>query len=122
MPQQSNVAKAELREIKWVGKQVRDLPTRVKVQFNPETMKVALSNKKAGGDQRGGSAIQYVGKGTTKLSLDLWFDVTVPQTDGVGNKIDDVREQVIGLMNAAATLEVPLKVDAGVGRNWDEAH
>ncbi len=38
------------------------------------------------------------------------------------NKIDDVREQVIGLMNAAATLEVPLKVDAGVGRNWDEAH
>jgi DNA polymerase-1 len=38
------------------------------------------------------------------------------------NKIDDVREQVIGLMNAAATLDVPLKVDAGVGKNWDEAH
>ena len=38
------------------------------------------------------------------------------------DKIDPVREQVIGLMNAAATLEVPLKVDAGVGKNWDEAH
>jgi DNA polymerase-1 len=38
------------------------------------------------------------------------------------NKIDEVREQVISLMNGAATLDVPLKVDAGVGKNWDEAH
>jgi DNA polymerase I-like protein with 3'-5' exonuclease and polymerase domains len=25
-------------------------------------------------------------------------------------------------MEAAAELSVPLKVDAGVGKNWDEAH
>jgi DNA polymerase-1 len=26
------------------------------------------------------------------------------------------------LMSAAAELRVPLKVDVGAGRNWDEAH
>jgi DNA polymerase-1 len=36
--------------------------------------------------------------------------------------VDTVRERVIELMNGAAKLSVPLKVDAGVGINWDEAH
>jgi DNA polymerase-1 len=38
------------------------------------------------------------------------------------NKIDAVRARVIELMSGAADLSVPLKVDAGVGLNWDEAH
>ena len=38
------------------------------------------------------------------------------------DKVENVRERVIDLMNAAATLSVPLRVDAGVGANWDEAH
>ncbi len=38
------------------------------------------------------------------------------------DNIDHVRERVIELMNAAATLSVPLRVDAGIGDNWDEAH
>ena len=38
------------------------------------------------------------------------------------NAIDTVRERVIELMSGAAKLAVPLKVDAGIGRNWDEAH
>ena len=38
------------------------------------------------------------------------------------DKVDAVSERVIELMCAAATLEVPLKVDVGVGMNWDEAH
>jgi DNA polymerase-1 len=33
-----------------------------------------------------------------------------------------VKEQVVKLMCAAATLSVPLRVDAGLGKNWDEAH
>jgi len=33
-----------------------------------------------------------------------------------------VQKQVTGLMAAAADLRVPLKVDAGTGANWDEAH
>jgi DNA polymerase I len=33
-----------------------------------------------------------------------------------------VREEVVRLMNAAGNLRVPLKVEAGSGPNWDEAH
>ena len=36
--------------------------------------------------------------------------------------IDPVRDRVVELMNNAAKLSVPLRVDAGVGMNWDEAH
>ena len=33
-----------------------------------------------------------------------------------------VRDSVIALMSGAANLSVPLKVEAGLGPNWDEAH
>ena len=33
-----------------------------------------------------------------------------------------VQDQVTALMGTAATLKVPLKVEVGTGRNWDEAH
>jgi DNA polymerase-1 len=36
--------------------------------------------------------------------------------------VDDVRQRVIALMCAAGELSVPLEVEGGVGRNWDEAH
>ena len=36
--------------------------------------------------------------------------------------VDTVRDQVVTLMEGAADLEVALKVDAGTGKNWDEAH
>ncbi len=36
--------------------------------------------------------------------------------------VDAVKKQVIALMCNAATLSVPLRVDAGTGSNWDEAH
>jgi DNA polymerase-1 len=35
---------------------------------------------------------------------------------------DDVRQQVVQLMSGAAELSVPLKVEAGLGSNWNEAH
>lgn len=38
------------------------------------------------------------------------------------NAVDTVRERVIELMNGAASLSVPLKVDVGIGANWDDAH
>ncbi|NNC57478.1 MAG: DNA polymerase I, partial [Woeseiaceae bacterium] len=37
-------------------------------------------------------------------------------------KVGAVRDNVVDLMCAAADLSVPLKVDVGVGLNWDEAH
>jgi len=36
--------------------------------------------------------------------------------------IDDVRAGVVERMSGAAELSVPLLVEAGVGKNWDEAH
>ncbi len=38
------------------------------------------------------------------------------------DKVDAVSARVSELMNGAADLKVPLKVDVGVGSNWDEAH
>ena len=58
---------------------------RVKVQFNPETLKVTFANQivqpTGPGDQRGTPGRQYVGAGTTKLALQLWFDVTALPAD-----------------------------------------
>jgi len=36
--------------------------------------------------------------------------------------VDKVRRKVVALMEDAAELDVALKVDAGTGHNWDEAH
>jgi DNA polymerase-1 len=37
-------------------------------------------------------------------------------------EVDAARELVVREMGGAASLKVPLVVDTGVGRNWDEAH
>jgi DNA polymerase-1 len=37
-------------------------------------------------------------------------------------EIEAMRPAIIRIMESAATLAVPLRVDSGVGRNWDEAH
>ena len=55
------------------------------VQFNPETLKVTYSNTMQGGDQSGGSAIQFVSKSSTKMSVELWFDAAALADE------DDVR-------------------------------
>ncbi|MSQ91528.1 MAG: DNA polymerase I [Gammaproteobacteria bacterium] len=36
--------------------------------------------------------------------------------------VEKVRHEVASIMSGAATLSVPLKVDTGFGKNWDEAH
>lgn len=71
----------------------------VRVQLNPQTLKVTFSNQNAGGDQPKGSSVQFVGTGTTKLSVELVFDVSRPvppaegdrQEAGQGGTVDDVR-------------------------------
>jgi hypothetical protein len=83
--------KAELKAITWdEEQQVVELSKLVRVQFNPETLKVAYTNQTSGGDQSGGSATQFSGQGTTKLTVDLLFDVTAPAPDTPD--VDDVRE------------------------------
>ncbi len=52
-------------------------PKKFNVQFNPQTLKLNYSNQKAGGEQPKGSSTQFVGRGVTKLSLELWFDIAL---------------------------------------------
>lgn len=64
----------------------------VDVQFNPQTLKVNYKNQTSGGDQQGSSGVQFVGKGSTSLSVDLLFDVTRPTGRGGESSPDDVRK------------------------------
>ena len=36
--------------------------------------------------------------------------------------VDSIRDGIISRMRAAASLAVPLEVEAGIGDNWNEAH
>lgn len=75
------IARAKLQELEPGGKGEAG-PHFVEVQFNPETLKVSYSNqvvppeKEGVKEQRGTDGIQFLGKGTTKLSVQLWFDIT----------------------------------------------
>lgn len=112
MPKPGTLEKATLTEL-WPGsdnllaernKDGGD-PKRVTVQFNPQTLKVSLSNQNAGGSQPGGSSTQFVGQGTTKLSLELWFDVTLPRPSG-----DDPKGDVRNLTKDVAYFITPQEV------------
>jgi hypothetical protein len=74
------VAKARLVEIKWDAKQKQAEKVsggkNVEVQFNPQTLKLSLANENKGGDQPAGGSKQFVGNGTSKLSVELVFDTT----------------------------------------------
>jgi hypothetical protein len=94
----------------------------IEVQFNPESLKVTFANQLVqpqGGDQAAGNAgRQFVGAGTTKLALQLWFDVTAMEKDPV----DDVRrltQQVVYFMNAQPSEDDPKKLaPPGVRFQW----
>jgi hypothetical protein len=94
VPEPPNLERAELRELDADFQNPINEDKWVKVQFNPETLKVTFANQivqgSGAGDQRGSQARQFVGAGTTKLALQLWFDVTA-QPAGKG-QAKDVRE------------------------------
>jgi len=98
MPEQVKLAKAKLQELDSSYKTVINPDRSVTVQFNPETLKVSFSNQIAqpagAGDDKQKAASQFVGSGTTKLSLQLWFDVAAPMaSDAMGGGAEnDVRK------------------------------
>jgi hypothetical protein len=95
VPDASNLARAELRQLDSAFKQEIEKKTWCTVQFNPESLKVGFANQlvqnQGTADQKGGATQQFVGAGTTKLSLQLWFDATAPPPKG-GQQVDDVRK------------------------------
>jgi Contractile injection system tube protein len=91
VPEPTQLAKAQLQELDAQFKNQINTERAVTVQFNPETLKVSFSNQvqqpQGGGDQRGPQSQQFVGAGTTKLALQLWFDVSALE----GGATNDVR-------------------------------
>ena len=55
------------------------------------------------------------GKMIMQVHDELVFEVAKEEIDAFSDK-------VIAIMSSAADLSVPLRVDAGRGANWDEAH
>lgn len=80
-------AKARLVEIEWDEhqQQFNQVPEPqgivVPVQFNPESLKVSFSNQNRGGNQPSGGGGQFVGSGTSKMSVELLFDTTETGAD-----------------------------------------
>ena len=90
----------------------------LEVQFNPEALKLAYSNQVAqptnaqaaqnGAAQPSAQSVQppttqHVGRGATKLSLQLWFDVTgeLPQANQGVKDVRDLTEKVVALITFA---------------------
>jgi LysM repeat protein len=105
---QPKVLRAELQRLDKNGKAEKKIP----VQFNPETLKVSYANQVVpptqsstqpapAKDDRGSASIQFVGRGTTKLSVQLWFDVTgtnLPQPHADATDVRVLTGDVVGLI------------------------
>jgi hypothetical protein len=116
------LAKAKLIELKQDFKQEKPGGQQVEVQFNPESLKVTFANQivqPQGGDQAAGNAgRQFVGAGTTKLALQLWFDVSAMEKEPV----DDVRrltQKVVFFMTPQKADTDPTKLaPPGIRFQW----
>jgi hypothetical protein len=108
MPEQVTFAKAKLIELENDWKTPKAGGRAVEVQFNPETLKVTYQNEvkeqKGAGSQNDPPKLQFVGAGTTKLAVQLWFDVTGQAQDDPKAKAD-VRD----LTKAVAYFMTPAK-------------
>lgn len=117
-----SLAKAQLIELDQSFEKEKDGGRKVAVQFNPESLKVTFANQivqPQGGDQAAGnSGRQFVGAGTTKLALQLWFDVTAMEKDAV----DDVRrltQDVVYFMTPQKSDQDPAKLaPPGIRFQW----
>jgi hypothetical protein len=126
---------AELIELNPDLEDVKPGGKRVRVQFNPETLKVTFSTQTSTaprtsesggsaprtGDQASGTAgRQYLGAGATKLALSLWFDCTAATDPQF--KVDDVRrltQQIVYFMMAQRSRSDPnVFVPPGVRFQW----
>jgi len=70
----TQLVKAQLCEVSGDDRGSEIPNTAVDVQFNPTTLRVAISNKTAGGQQAGSQARQRPGTGEIQVNFDLVFD------------------------------------------------
>ncbi len=126
------LAKARLIELDEKFENPKSGGKNVPVQFNPETLKITYANQLVepkGGDKAAGNAgRQFVGAGTTKLALQLWFDVTAmeestdEQSTGEKGIVDDVRrltQHIVFFMTPRASDADPASLaPPGVRFEW----
>lgn len=72
----TNLVKAQLCELEGGASGGEVSGTQMDVQFNPTSLRVAISNKTAGGQQAGSQARQRPGTGEIQVSFDLVFDTS----------------------------------------------
>ena len=98
MPKPATLTKAELVEMDSDLKEPLPGAKPVRVQFNPETLKVTYSNQVATEAdkpaQTGTRALQHVNAGTTKLVVQLWFDVNHPEAGDAPKNVRELTSQV----------------------------
>ena len=99
MPTARNLTKAKLTEINWQddGTINENRQNQTEVQFNPASLKVAFSNQVQTDDQSTGSAMQYVGRGSSGLSVELVFDVS-GEDAGNSRDVRKMTEKVAAFM------------------------
>lgn len=134
---QQNTAKAQLVELDEALKDPKSGGKTVTVQFNPDSLKLTFANavqnnttsSDAGSSGGGGSSgdqasgtqgRQFVGAGTTKLAVQLWFDANAVGEGG--DRVDDVRrltQQVIYFITPQEASSDPTKfLPPGVRFSW----
>jgi hypothetical protein len=124
MANQAKMAKARLVELDANGQEIS--AHNVEVQFNPETLKISYANQLAppekgkNQDPRSTTATQFVGRGTTKLTVQLWFDVT--SADDLQTRVNDVRlltKEVIYFITAhPSATDKNKEIPPGVRFQW----
>jgi len=91
----TKLEKAELRQLDADFRSTIKQENWTKLQFNPESLKVTFTNQiqtpSGSGDQSGSPSRQFVGAGTTKLALTVYFDASAPPAPGE-SPVDDVRK------------------------------
>jgi len=114
MADNANLVKAELRELDENFENERNPDRTTTVQFNPESLKVSFANQvqtpEGSGDQRGTPARQFVGAGTTKLALLIWFDVmALPDGENTENDVRNLTKKVSYFITPLETTDRPPK-------------
>ncbi len=77
----------EVIELDGLGTIKDPLGHSVEAQFNPKSLDVNYNVQTSGGDQQSSTGRQFVGTGSTSMSVKFLFDVTRPEQDA-----NDVRE------------------------------
>lgn len=112
MPKPVTLTKAELVEMHPKLRVPAAGAVPVRVQFNPESLKVTYSNQLVTGEaqsaQKGTEALQFVGKGSTKLAVQLWFDVNHPDAgEAAPRNVRELTSQVAYFITPKKVSEKP---------------